>query len=461
MDKIVLQGETLAPLVCSVQVDTLGKECLEQEKYLFNYRRQVKVPPLSMIDDVIAVSDCGSSTVEVLAYLNTKTNIKKLQYREDKCIKMHIGPKSQVCPRLLIDKWEVKKVKCASTGQFQLSEDIIGKHQLKSVDDQKYLGDILSSSGTNRVNIAARKAKGLGITNQIKTILDEGFFGRYYFEAALMLRDALFLNSCLLNSEAWYNVLEKDIQQLEAADNNLIRSVILECPKYTPVSIMFLDLGIVPIRYILKKCRIIFLQYILKQKTDTLLYTFFKIQNERRLKGDWALLVEQDLLELEIRMTFDQIQSMSVSQFKIYVKEKTNQAAFKWLTSERNKKKSVSHMNYKTLNLQKYFKTDLISTVQKKLLFQLRTQTVPVLANTKFLHPDKNILCPLCQLEDDTVVHQTRCVQLTEGNPSAVSDICDIEDIYCNTLARQTKFTIFFEAMFNRRKQILKHIKIS
>ena len=150
-------------------------------------------------------------------------------------MKMHIGPKSQFCPNLSIDKWKVKQVKCASTGQFELSEEIVGKHQLKSVDDQKYLGDLLTSSGTNKLNIAARKTKGLGIISQIKTILNEGYLGRFYFEAALMLREALFLNSCLLNSEAWYNITNSDIQQLETVDNNLILSVILECPKYTPV----------------------------------------------------------------------------------------------------------------------------------------------------------------------------------------------------------------------------------
>ena len=100
-------------------------------------------------------------------------------------------------------------------------------------------------------------------------------------------------------------------------------------------------------------------------------------QNERRLKGDWVLLVEQDLLDLEIQMTFEQIQSMSVSQFKIYVKEKTRQAALKWLISEKQKKKSISHMKYDSLCLQDYFNTDLLSTVRKKMLLQLRTNTVP------------------------------------------------------------------------------------
>ena len=59
INRIVLQGENLAPLECSVQVDTFGKECLDENKYLFYYREAVPVPPLSMVDDLLCVSNCG------------------------------------------------------------------------------------------------------------------------------------------------------------------------------------------------------------------------------------------------------------------------------------------------------------------------------------------------------------------------------------------------------------------
>ena len=46
VEKIVMQGETLAPLECSVQVDSLGKECVEDDKHLYTYKDIVKVPLL-------------------------------------------------------------------------------------------------------------------------------------------------------------------------------------------------------------------------------------------------------------------------------------------------------------------------------------------------------------------------------------------------------------------------------
>ena len=93
VERIVMQGETLAPLECSVQVDAVAKECSDEDKHLYLYRNKVKIPPLTMVDDCIAMAKCGTDTVEINAYLNAKTNCKKLQYGEKKCVKMHVGKK--------------------------------------------------------------------------------------------------------------------------------------------------------------------------------------------------------------------------------------------------------------------------------------------------------------------------------------------------------------------------------
>ena len=80
INKIVMQGETLGPIECSVTIDTFGKECLEQQKYLYSYKGLVGIPPLAMVDDLACISTCGLETVQMNGYINAKTNIKKLQF---------------------------------------------------------------------------------------------------------------------------------------------------------------------------------------------------------------------------------------------------------------------------------------------------------------------------------------------------------------------------------------------
>ena len=73
---IVMQGDVFGPLQCSVQVDTFGKECLEEQKYLYPYKGLVGVPPLGMVDDILCVSECGINSVILNSYIRAKTNIK-------------------------------------------------------------------------------------------------------------------------------------------------------------------------------------------------------------------------------------------------------------------------------------------------------------------------------------------------------------------------------------------------
>ena len=57
--EIVMQGDVLAPLVSSLQMDTMGRECRENEEHLYYDKDIVPVPPLGMVDDLFSISICG------------------------------------------------------------------------------------------------------------------------------------------------------------------------------------------------------------------------------------------------------------------------------------------------------------------------------------------------------------------------------------------------------------------
>ena len=62
INEIVMQGDVLAPLISSLQVDTFGKECLEENKHLYIYKDSVPIPPLGLADDLFNISNCGFKT---------------------------------------------------------------------------------------------------------------------------------------------------------------------------------------------------------------------------------------------------------------------------------------------------------------------------------------------------------------------------------------------------------------
>ena len=68
-----MQGDVLAPLISSLQVDTMGKECLEEGKHLYYYKNIVPIPPLGLVDDLFTISSCGYKTTMMSQYINSKT----------------------------------------------------------------------------------------------------------------------------------------------------------------------------------------------------------------------------------------------------------------------------------------------------------------------------------------------------------------------------------------------------
>jgi hypothetical protein len=65
----ILQGDVLASRLCSVQIDSVGKECLEESKYLYMYKDVVGIPPLGMVDDLVCISECGPKTVMLNSFV--------------------------------------------------------------------------------------------------------------------------------------------------------------------------------------------------------------------------------------------------------------------------------------------------------------------------------------------------------------------------------------------------------
>ena len=128
-----------------------------------------------MVDDVITISSCGVDSIKVNAIVQSKVQCKQLELGHLKCFNMHVGKRTkELCPQLTIH----------------------GQNMLKS-EKQKYLGDILTTSGKITENITARYIKGIGKVNEILGILQEVSFGPHYFKMALLFRNSIFVNSML------------------------------------------------------------------------------------------------------------------------------------------------------------------------------------------------------------------------------------------------------------------------
>ena len=317
ISELVMQGDVMAPLISSLLVDTMGKECLEENKHLYMFKNKVPIPPLGMVDDLFTISNCGFKTSLMARFINTKAALKKLQFGTNKCVKIHVGHSyfKSICSEQKVDSWKQSVVTDPVTARTYQTEEFTGQDTMEDKTEQLYLGDIIEHKGKQDLNIKRRKNKGIGITNQIMAILKTTVFGKYFFEVAMVLRSSLLLNSILLNSEAWGYLTHKNIRSLEQIDEDLL-SRILECDRNTSNTFKYLELGIYPIRFEIMKRSIVFLQYILKQEESSMIFQVLKATIENPTKNDFGKTCSGYLKILDIQLSFKEMKEMSEWSFK-------------------------------------------------------------------------------------------------------------------------------------------------
>ena len=158
-------------------------------------------------------------------------------------------------------------------------------------------------------------------------MLDDLCLGKFHSEAGNILRNSLLLSTLISNSEAWYNLTNKDISELESVDEALLRKIMSAHSK-TPIELLYLETGNIPIRFIIMARRLNFLWYILNEEEDSLIRTCLEAQLDRPSKGDWIRTVKENLHELKIDMDLQTIAGLGKEDFKDIIKKSVNQLSF-------------------------------------------------------------------------------------------------------------------------------------
>ena len=117
-----------------------------------------------------------------------------------------------------------------------------------------------------------------------------------------------------------------------------------------------------PVRFLLMIRRLNFLSYILHEEETSLIYNILQDQIKKTLKFDWINLIKQDLVDLEIGLSYCEISQMNQQEFKKRVQEQTEKAAFKYLMTEKQNLSKLKNINYKKFELAKHLKADMILT---------------------------------------------------------------------------------------------------
>ena len=421
-----MQGTVWANMFCVVLLDRLGKLVYIDPKSLYYYKKEVAIPPLEMVDDILSIQKCGKDSSRMNQVINTFMESEKLTLSESKCHNVHIGNKKENCKDLAVHT-----------------------HKMHESSQEKYLGDLIDQTGTQRATIRDRKSKGYGIVSQVLAITKEAPLGKWRVKSGLLLRNAWLVNSILYNSEAWHGIVKDDMEIFSRVDESLLRGLVSAHSKVAKEA-LYLETGTIPIRFIWAARRIIYLQNILKRDTKELIRKVYEAQKLDPKQGDFVQLVKNDLKLANITITEEEIQNMDKIQFQTLVKSEIKNAAFSHLLELQQSHSKYRDVKHTTLKMQPYMCDQTMSPEDISLLFALRTKSVRNI-RADFNKMFNSDLCPLCKRHVDTIPALLECEEL-QAVPRTGAQYCDI---FSPSVDIQREAVDQFRSLLQARDRIL------
>ena len=442
VENTVLQGDTFGSILASVQVNTIGKYC-EKSGYGYKYKNKLSIPILGLVDDIIGISEVGFKAQQMNAIINVKTAEKGLRFGPLKCKTMVIGGDTRcgLGNDFTVDNWIVEHVTDTQTEETKLKESYDGKIPIDSVQQQKYLGFVISNSGDNLANIMNVKKKSIGIIRKILEKLNGLKLKEYYFECGIILMNVILRGSILYAAECYYDLKEKELRIIERIEEGFMRKL-LKTTAGCPIVQLYLELGQIPARYQIMKLRILFLKSMLHEKEDSRISLFLKLQLEESKKGDWISTCMADLKYLSISESLEGLKKISRNQFRKMIDKKIREKAFDYLKSKQKKK--GSDIKYTDFEMSEYLMpNDLnIDIESQQYLFSIRNGMVNIPAN---YGSESQCICG----EKEIMEHIYSCEKLNFEKEEV-----NFEKVYTGTQTEQIKILKRFRSNMEKRTKL-------
>ena len=222
---------------------------------------------------------------------------------------------------------------------------------------------------------------------------------------------------------------------------------------------LFLDLGCIPIRFTLMQRRIMFFHYILNEDEGSLINQVLQAQIRSPSKNDFILSVEDDLKELDIFISFEEIKNLSKNRMRNFVKDQVNEKALIFLNNLKKSHSKVLHINHSELKLQDYFHPSNVKSIQQsKFIYSARCRMLNVAANFR----NQNIGKLNCKFGCDSLdsqQHLLDCIHLAGNEVIGSEESLSYDDLFSPQVKHQIRVAQLLEEKYEKRKVQVEKIK--
>ena len=183
-----------------------------------------------------------------------------------------------------------------------------------------------------------------------------------------------------------------------------------------------------------------------------MIYQVLKATWENPIKNDFVKMCQKHLSDLDINLSFSEIENMSHWSFKNLVKVKTEAAGFNYLLEQKGKQIKTMDVEYSELKLQEYFIDGNCSKKMSKLLFKTRSLTLDIKTQQKWKYADSS--CIGCKIKEESGDELLICNILSKENSVAEKRVY-YNWFYSNNVANVVKAGKFMEPALKERQKII------
>ena len=145
--------------------------------------------------------------------------------------------------------------------------------------------------------------------------MPETELGEHTIEVSLLLLMALLLSSTLFNSKAWRNFTQKDFAQLQSLQLRLLEHLV-GALSFISNSIIFLELGVLPIKYEIHKRQLSFLHHIVSMSANDPVCMLYESMKRLPFEQNWFKDILISAADYSIDIAEQKLKWLSKDTFK-------------------------------------------------------------------------------------------------------------------------------------------------
>ena len=391
---IVKQGGVLGQLLCSAST---AEHCSLNKGVNIG---TVNISSLAHVDDIMDLS--GNCHDAETAHQNALkfSHLKKLTHSVKKCSNMTIfRPACSPNPHLEIDGKKIELVRLIP-----------------------YLGDVFNDRGTNKDLMKDRLDRGTRASIGIEAFIRESYFGIYKICIHILLYRSIFMSSVLFNSQAWTNITNNDLRELEILQIRVLKRIV-NARRMTSNAFLFLELGILPIKYEVHIRQMCFLHHIINLSEDDPVKQVWRSLRMLPDFRNWWYDIKNLHKVYEVDFSEDDVKSVTKETYNKKIKDLVTKFAQTELKKICKTQSKTRDLDFSTFEMQNYLK--VLPPSMSNIIFKARSKTLDLKMHTPYLY--NNTLCRMCGTEGETVVHIINCNNNLDKFP-----VCDVESTLKN-----------------------------